>query len=369
MLNESGPPSSNEHEADWDAISRFIAGESDSVEQHAVIAWLESHPADAALVAAIRSRSDAVDRRALVSVNTEAALGKVRAQLDLDAANFAGPLPLTRPQLTVTNGGVSRAETRSAREIAARPRPRRWPALLVAAAAAVAVIVVRQRGSVPEKSYTTKVGARDSIRLSDGSRVILAPGSTLTVAAGYGRGSRDVTVDGAAFFEVEHDGAHPFTVHVGQTEIRDIGTAFAVKTNAAGGVSVEVTHGVVAVRGGDAGSGATPTELRAGDRGDVSGSRIAVTRGTVTQDNVAWTHGQLAYRDAPMSEVQADVRRWYGIDLRFASDELAKRTLTTSFRSDSAADVIRLIALALGADTEQHGDTVILQMTGQSKTP
>ena len=35
---------------------------------------------------------------------------------------------------------------------------------------------------------------------------------------------------------------------------------------------------------------------------------VAVARGTVTDDDMAWTRGQLAYRDAPLAEVQADGR-------------------------------------------------------------
>jgi transmembrane sensor len=204
--------------------------------------------------------------------------------------------------------------------------------------------------------------------LSDGSRVILAPGSKLTVAAGYGQSTRDVTLDGAAFFEVRHDASHPFTVHAGAAEIRDIGTAFSVKSNSSGAISVAVTQGIVAVRR-SAESTSQPIELKAGDRGVLDGRTLAVTRGSVTEDDVSWTRGVLAYRDAPMSEVQADLRRWYGIDLQLVGTELSNRTLKASFRADSAADAVHVIALALGADVVQRGDTVILQMAGHSTTP
>jgi transmembrane sensor len=84
---------------------------------------------------------------------------------------------------------------------------------------------------------------------------------------------------------------------------------------------------------------------------------------------MAWTRGQLAYRDAPLAEVQADLRRWYGIELQVADAVLAQRTLTASFRGDSAAQVIQVIALALGADVVQRGDTILLQPQGPGSTP
>ena len=150
--------------------------------------------------------------------------------------------------------------------------------------------------------------------------------------------------------------------------IRDIGTAFTVKTDEVGNVAVAVTHGIVAVRGGTTDAKAS-VELRAGDRGVVQGEQVAVSRGTVTEDDVSWTRGRLAYRDATLLELQADLHRWYGVELRFGDASLAKRTMNIPFHADSAADVIRVIALALGVDAVQHGDTVILQMAGRSTTP
>ena len=89
---------------------------------------------------------------------------------------------------------------------------------------------------------------------------------------------------------------------------------------------------------------------------------MVVSRGTVTEQDVAWTHGELTYRDAPLSLVQADLRRWYGITLQVTDSALLRRTLKMSFAGDSAAGAVRKIALALGAETVQRGDTVILRM-------
>jgi transmembrane sensor len=366
MQNESGLPSNSESAADWDAIARYIAGESEPDEARIVTAWLAAHPGDAALVEAVHRRAGLAEARAAIAVDTEAALARVRARMADDGGAVAPP------RLQVERGGLA-AETVTGRPAPARVTapptraPRRgWMVASLAAAAALALFVVRQRGaedSAAERVYATQVGARDSINLADGSYVILAPGSTLTVAAGFGATSREITLDGEAFFEVKHDGAHPFTVHTRNADIRDIGTAFSIKTDATGGVAVAVTHGVVALT--ETASG----ELRAGDRGVVRGERVDVSRGIVTEDDVAWTHGKLSYRDTPLSEVQSDLRRWYGIELKLEGAELAQRTLTASLPSDSAATVINAIALMLGAEAVQRGDTVTLQMTGRSSTP
>ncbi|MBY0488348.1 MAG: FecR domain-containing protein [Gemmatimonadaceae bacterium] len=345
---------SEDPDARWEAIARHLAGESDPAESAAVEAWLTAHPEDAALAAVVKARADRAAAMAAVTVDTEAALARVRARIG------------NGPTLTVERGGAPR---RAPSVPTAAPR-RRWRGVGFAAAAGLAAIVgiSQWRASRPAAApteYRTAVGQRDSLRLPDGTTVVLAPGSRLTVASGYQTGAREVTLEGAAFFEVQHDDAHPFTVHTASADIRDIGTAFSVKT-AASGVSVAVTHGIVSMGA----KSAAATELRAGDRATMARGTVFVQRGVVTAEDVSWTRGQLAYRDAPLSEVQADLQRWYGLDLRIADSTLAARTLTATFRGDSAAQVVHLIALALGADAVQKGDTIFLQPQGSgSPTP
>jgi transmembrane sensor len=357
MSDEIRPFLSDDPDARWEAIARHLAGESDPAESAAVQAWLTAHPEDAALAAVVKARADRAEARSAVAVDTDAALAKVRARMMEAAA----------PTLTVERGGAPRRVP----TVPATAPARRWRGVAFAAAAGLAALVgIRQwqsagAGAETAREYRTAVGQRDSVRLSDGTTVVLAPGSRLAVAANYGRGPRDVTLEGAAFFEVQHDAAHPFTVHTASADIRDIGTAFSVKT-AASGVSVAVTHGMVSF-GRQA---SAQTELRAGDRATLSKGTVLIQRGVVTAEDVSWTRGQLAYRDAPLSEVQADLQRWYGLDLRVTDSALAARTLTATFRADSASQVVHLIALALGAEAVQKGDTIYLQPQGSgSPTP
>lgn len=361
---DSHHPSGYPSDADWDAIARYLADESDPADVAHVRAWLATHPEDAVLVDAVKARVGRIEHRADIRVDTERALAAVKGRLAADAAD-----PSAGPPLTVVRGGRAPSSDSPATGAASRARP--WPWIGFAAAAGLAAVAVlspfRNRTSEREpREYRTAVGQRDSVRLPDGSTVVLAPGSHLTLAADFGNGAREVTLEGAAFFDVQHDAARPFTVHTARADIRDIGTAFAVKTAEAGEVTVHVTHGIVALR--TRGSGAAAAELRAGDRGVLAGTAIAVRRGTVTADDVAWTRGLLSYRDASLTEVRADLQRWYGLDLRVTDSALVSRTLTATFRGDSAAQVVRVIALAMGAEVVQQGDTVTLRLAGAAST-
>ena len=356
MQNESQPQRTSNDNADWDAIGRFVAGESDPAEALIVEAWLMHHPLDAEVVRLVQARAARFAAQDYVRVDIDGALSRVRGRIADET-----------PRLTVVRGGVVGHSSAKATWL------RSWRSAAVVAAAGVAMYVgvtrwEGRRAMVDATVFATNVGARDSLTLSDGTHVILAPGSRLTVAAGYGASTREVTLDGAAFFDVQHDARHPFTVRARGTQIRDIGTAFSVNTDASGGVAVAVMHGIVALRDSTAGA-ASAVELHAGDRGVVRGGAIAVARGIVTVDDIAWTRGHLTYRDAPLTEVQADLQRWYGIDLRVTDATLLQRTVNGTNPGDSAAATVKWIALILGADVVQRGDTVFLQLAGHGTTP
>ena len=364
MSDEIRPSEAPAHDADWEALTRLVAGESDAVESAAVSAWLATHPRDAALVSLVKTHTEQIAGRSVEHVDVEQALAAVRRRMT------------DTPALRVHRGGAGAAPAvldSVNKSRFGRPGVWRWRGPVLAAAAALTAIVVglapwKSRATDAAQVYATRVGQRDSVQLPDGSVIVLAPGSRLTVASGFNGTHREVALEGAAFFTVTHDDRRPFVVRARGAEIRDLGTAFSVKSDARGAVSVAVTHGVVALRDTMAGSPA-PVELRAGDRGTLHAGTVAVARGTVTDDDVAWTRGQLAYRDASLAEVQADLRRWYGIELAVPDRVLAGRTLTASFHSDSASQVVRVIALALGAEVVQRGDTILLLPLSPDFTP
>jgi len=107
---------------------------------------------------------------------------------------------------------------------------------------------------------------------------------------------------------------------------------------------------------------AAPGVLNAGDRGtlDVAGT-IRAQVGGASADDMAWTKGALVFRDAPLSKVRADLRRWYGVDLRVADSLLARRHVTASFTHESARQALDVIALALGGTVELRGDMATLK--------
>jgi transmembrane sensor len=330
---------------DWEALARFLAGESSSQEADAVRGWLAENPDRHAVVAALDRAMNLAADPPPANLDVEAALARVHGRMD---ARETPVTPFRRP----------------APPSVAAPRWR-TPALRVAAmvllllGAFFAWQALRGPGGSMRMAYATGVGERDSVRLSDGTRVLLGPASRLTLAKGYGGRSREVQLRGEALFDVPHDDARPFTVHAGGARVRDIGTVFSVDSDADGGVRVVVTDGAVALRP-EQGGGADELVLREGERGVLAEGRTRAERAPATADDLAWTRGELVFRDAPIAEVAEEMRRWYGVELRAGDSAVAGRRLTASFEGEDSGKVLEVIALALGAEMTMRGDTAVL---------
>jgi transmembrane sensor len=335
----------------WEALARYVTGESNPEESDRIRGWLAVDPVRAELVAALDRSFQRLPITTAADLDVDAALQRVKARFDEPKVYELGAF----------------------KSIPAEPSTRRWSRTLVRAAAAVIVVLgaslvwrAAQPGETPlvaTASFTTGVGQTDSLRLPDGTRVVLGPLSRLAVAESYGGSARVVELNGEALFDVEPDAARPFSVRAGHATIRDIGTRFTVRSSERDDVRVAVTVGSVVMH-----VTSTPESegvvLSAGDLGtmDATGKVVAM-RGAVSRDDVAFTEGRLVFVDATLDQVATELRRWYGIELRASDAGLANRHLTAAFDKDSVGQVLNVIGLALGASIERKGDTAFVRIS------
>jgi transmembrane sensor len=312
----------------WEAVARVAAGEATPREQLALRAHLEAHPERAALLDAL---DGAVNRYAAVrpAVDVEAALVRVMARRD--------------------------------RRPAAQPawvRPLMRIAAVLVVALGVSLLWRTIRSSEPPLVYVTAAGQSRTVMVADGSVIRLGPGSRLAVSGDYGRPSRQVELQGEAFFEVRHDAEHPFVVRTATAEIQDLGTAFMVRTGPDRVTRVAVTEGVVGLSRPEA---APDSILRAGDRGQVdAGGRVSVLRRADLGAELAWRQGRLVVQELALAELAPEFARWYGVTLVVRDAGLARRRITATFPAGAPDDALRILGAALGAEVRRTGDTAVV---------
>ncbi len=346
MMESDFTPPRSAGAPDWEAVARHLAGEGTAAESAAVLAWLSAHPEEARAIAAIDGSSARL-RAGSDDVDVEAALSRVHERM----RQVETPMIPLRPAMR----SVRRA-------------PMAWGA----AAAAVVLLAVgllwprRENAPLAPRVVATAVGQVDSVRLADGTRIVLGPSSELRINARYADGERAVELKGTAFFQVQHDAWHRFEVRTPRAVITDLGTQFTVRGDGTDGVEVSVTEGAVRVQA----DGGAKADLGAGDRVLLPASgALEVQRAVDSEADAAWTRGRVVFRDAPVSRVRVELRRWYGVELQLADSALANRHLTAAFTTETRRQVLDVIALALGASYDLRGDTVTLRSSSLRLRP
>lgn len=216
-------------------------------------------------------------------------------------------------------------------DTAERPR-RSWHRLAIAASVLIVllgggVFLTIQNRQTPAVVYATQSGERSTIKLADGSQLVLNFATELDVR--IDRKTRRVTLrKGEALFTVARDDRRPFKVSVRDGEVTALGTRFQVR-NEAKYVAVTLLEGRVAV---DRPKTKEYAELKPGDQISFTEAALEMRRRTVDPEVVAsWTTGRLLFRSTPLSEALAEVNRYAATQIRLADPALSDLPISGTF--------------------------------------
>lgn len=324
-----------------DLIERALRGGASEAELAALVAWRRAAPENEQhyrrierLIAAARTlRADAaVPRPSAASIIASAPnTSPQRGEAGRDAA--ARARPHTGPR------GSSR------RSRLARSAP--WA--VAAAAVLVAMLNLRDAGgpadSGPAEVFT---GATElaTVKLSDGTVVRLAPSSRLQFDGGSGRdgrGAREVTLEGRAFFVVaKQPSGQPFRVRTPAATANVLGTRFELVTEETA-VRLHVVEGRVALD-----APRNSVEVGAGQQ---SGVRDGVATAPTPADDAgrepAWLGKFLVFQATPLAQAAREIERLFGVRVILADSGLAGATVTATFTDRPIDDVVGVICEVL----------------------
>ncbi len=341
----------------WDQLARLFAGELPPAEAEQVRAWIAADPERSAMVDHLREVwSHAGDLRE--AWDAEGALARIK-QVPAGPARVV-PIPkFYREEPLSPARRLARFGFRAAAAVA-----------LVGGGVGVWRLALRD--TTPEAPITvaemaTPRGQRATLRLPDGTRVMLGPASTLRYASTYSMGARAVQLEGEGYFEVVHDSTRPFTVRTASGVATDLGTTFGVRAYAGDSVlRVVVTEGKVSLAPARDTTAPRLSQdsllLSPGDLGRIGpDGSLTARRGIDLSGYLAWTEGRLVFQDTPVGEVVVQLGRWFDLDVRLADTAIGRKRLTASFANEPAPEVLQLVAASLGLRVEQRGQVVTLR--------
>ena len=165
---------------------------------------------------------------------------------------------------------------------------------------------------------TTSRGMDAQMTLPDGTVVWLNAESRITFTDKYGLETRDVNVEGEAYFEVKKDTDHPFIVHTPYFTTKVLGTSFNVKAYRQQTAHVVLVSGKVEVTGKEGDTLImSPGEIVNTDNGgDMKKER------TDTYPFVQWKDGFFYFDRTPLADIMRELGRWYNINIVFENPSL-----------------------------------------------
>ena len=250
-----------------------------------------------------------------------------------------------------------------AQSLAARPpkmtalsrlRPH-WKPL---ATAAVLILGLFSFSNLPirlQADHLTVVGERQRLQLEDGSKVLLNTNSAFSSTINdQQRVAR--LYQGEAFFEVAADRGQPLEIDAGPVKASVRDTAFAVRY-LDGVAQVRVQRGDVDLRAtrDDARIRLSAGEsIRIGPNGFDRPARLDAAT------DLAWVQGRLVFENCPLSQVLAELRRYYPGWIINNNEQLADIAVTGNYRLDQPLDVVRSLAQITSARLQEFPALVIL---------
>ncbi len=219
-----------------------------------------------------------------------------------------------------------------------------------------------KRPSLAMNIVEVPVGQRASLLLSDGTKVWLNAGSTLSYPSAFGEKNRPISLIGEAFFEVAHDADKPFVVQSDRMYVEVKGTKFCMKTYPEERAVVTLAEGSVQVSSIDADYRAM---LKPNEQISYSEQEgWILTENVDTELTRSWIHGELYFVEQPLSEITKSLERRFGVRIRIRDPLSSNDTYTCHFReTDSLERVLFLLKETRQLDYRKLNDGVIEMIT------
>lgn len=204
-------------------------------------------------------------------------------------------------------------------------------------------------------------GGEFQISLEDGTRVWLNSESTLKYPEVFTGTTREVFLEGEAYFEVAKNTDCPFIVHSGIQNVRVLGTSFGI-TNYADDQNLTTTlvSGKVQVEFpgfSDEVFFLEPGFQLACDRQNRQIGKRAVN----VYEYIAWKDGKYVFTRKRLEDILATLSRWYDFHVFFQNPEVKEVLFSGELRRfDSFNDILRLIEKTSDVKFSTTGNTVLV---------
>ena len=202
-----------------------------------------------------------------------------------------------------------------------------------------------------------------TVKLPDGSQVILNRHSELSYSASFGGANRTVILKGEAFFDVTPNPQKPFIIQANDAQVEVVGTSFNVLAyDSMSVVEVVVQSGVVKFSGLDL---KTEVKLQAGDKGIYSKTSNKLSSGVNEDVNFqSWNTHKIVFTENDLRTVIATLNKTYHANIAITADIPASCVVTVTFDQQSLEAVLSVLETTLNLTFRTSGNRIEITAAG-----
>lgn len=209
---------------------------------------------------------------------------------------------------------------------------------------------------------TVPYGKRFEIELADGTVVFLNSGTTLRYPKDFtDPSSRDVFLNGEAFFTVKRNVEHPFVVHTQQMNVRVLGTKFNVSSyeNEIAASTVLVEGSIEVEQSIESHGNDSRKIISPGQKATVANNEFGITDVNV-QKHIAWINGTLYFADDLFQDILKELERYYNIKIINDYQELNHVKYTGTFRSKTIVQILEIFKMNTEFEYIKKNNSIII---------
>lgn len=214
-------------------------------------------------------------------------------------------------------------------------------------------------GEADRSAYHTVTiprGGEYVLVLADETKIWLNSESRITYPVAFAGKTRQITLEGEAYFEIAKDTTKPFIVHTDAFDIRVTGTQFNVRTYPGEPYSTTLTEGKVQLE-----RAGTIDQLKPGQQAILRDNRIEI-RNVDTEEAIAWRYETFSFKQRSLESILNELSRWYDINIFYQNPEVKTYHFTAWFkRSSSIEEVIGILEKTNKIKMQLQGKTITVK--------
>lgn len=219
--------------------------------------------------------------------------------------------------------------------------------------------LAQKPGESSAEAFTTiscAYGDRTSIVLPDSSLVWVNSGSQIKFSNNFDNNSRQLFLEGEAYFSVKADPENPFIVNTANMNVKVLGTEFNLKAYAdEEAVSVTLISGSLQVSNSQEMAMLTPGQKLIYEKNNQS---MSIENLFDLAPETEWINGRLIFRNESLEELERKLERWFDVEIEFSDELVKQRRFSGILERESILEVISYFGSSQYVDYLIDGNTI-----------